>query len=281
MPKATRFESFLREKQYLQNVSPNTLSWYRHALKWLPSENPDERGLKDMVIRMREAGLKATGCNAAIRAINCYLHWASGSECKCDAGCKHLRVSKLKEPELVMSTFTDGQVKLLIGFRPRTAFERRLHLLILLLLDSGCRISEALGVQQSDIDFDNLLITLNGKGRKQRRIPISFVLRKALFRSLDDREGPFFLTSSGRPWGRVGALRAVKLHCERLGFEAPPRTLHAIRHTWALNAVRRGVSVFHVQKQLGHTSLEMSRRYVNLSVNDLQVSHQQMTLLNL
>jgi len=69
------FASFLREKQYLENVSPNTLRWYRHALKWLPTENPDELALKDMVIRMREAGLKETGCNAAIRAINCYLRW--------------------------------------------------------------------------------------------------------------------------------------------------------------------------------------------------------------
>src|SRR5262249_40674121 len=45
------FASFLREKQYLQNVSPNTLRWYGHALKWLPTENPDELALKDMVIR--------------------------------------------------------------------------------------------------------------------------------------------------------------------------------------------------------------------------------------
>ena len=48
------FTDFLKEKQYVENVSPNTLRWYRHALKWLPSEHPDERSLKQMVIRMRE-----------------------------------------------------------------------------------------------------------------------------------------------------------------------------------------------------------------------------------
>jgi hypothetical protein len=68
------FTEFLREKQYLQNVSANTLLWYKHALNWLPSENPNATDLKLMVVKMREAGLKATGCNAAIRAINCYLH---------------------------------------------------------------------------------------------------------------------------------------------------------------------------------------------------------------
>jgi integrase/recombinase XerD len=58
-----RFTSFLREKPYLENVSTNTLRWYRHALKWLPCENPDESQLKEMVVRMREQGLKPTGCN--------------------------------------------------------------------------------------------------------------------------------------------------------------------------------------------------------------------------
>src|SRR6516225_8721240 len=44
------FTSFLREKQYLENVSTNTLRWYHHALKWLPCENPDESQLKEMVV---------------------------------------------------------------------------------------------------------------------------------------------------------------------------------------------------------------------------------------
>jgi hypothetical protein len=58
-----KFQEFLREKQYLQNVSAHTLRWYRFALNWLPSENPNAVDLKLMVVKMREAGLKATGCN--------------------------------------------------------------------------------------------------------------------------------------------------------------------------------------------------------------------------
>lgn len=70
-----RFEQFIREHQYLSNVSPATLEWHRHSFKWLGSESPTEHELKDAVVRMREKGLKATGCNSAIRAINAYLHW--------------------------------------------------------------------------------------------------------------------------------------------------------------------------------------------------------------
>jgi integrase/recombinase XerD len=64
-----------------------------------------------------------------------------------------------------------------------------------------------------------------------------------------------------------------------VGFDAPERTLHAFRHTFAINYLRKGGSVFHLQKVLGHSSLEMTRRYVNLITEDLQVIHQRVSLL--
>jgi hypothetical protein len=67
------FEQFVRERRYLHNISPSTISWYNHALKWQPGESPTQAELKETVLRMREKGLKATGCNSAIRAINAYL----------------------------------------------------------------------------------------------------------------------------------------------------------------------------------------------------------------
>ena len=69
-------------------------------------------------------------------------------------------------------------------------------------------------------------------------------------------------------------LRDVKLLCKRLGFDPPARTLHAFRHTFAVNYLRRGGSVFHLQKVLGHSSFEMTRRYANLMTEDLQAVHQ-------
>jgi integrase/recombinase XerD len=174
----SRFTEFTRERQYLHNVSPATLSWYVSSLKWLPSESPTQDQLKNTVLRMREKGLKETGANAAIRAINAYLHWNSGSDRKCGAGCTHPRISQLKEPQNILPTLSEAQVKLIVGWKPGKSFHRRrLHLLALLLLDCGCRISEALGLRVRDVDMENLLITLDGKGRKQRIVPFTPLIR--------------------------------------------------------------------------------------------------------
>jgi integrase/recombinase XerD len=82
-----RRSEFITQRRFLLNVSPATVSWYEHVLfKWLPSDSPSDAELKSMVVSIRQQGLKATGCNAAIRAINAYLKW-SGSR---------LKVAKLK-----------------------------------------------------------------------------------------------------------------------------------------------------------------------------------------
>jgi len=281
----SRFSDFIRERKYLANVSPATVSWYEHAFKWLPSESPTQPELRDVVLRMREAGLKETGCNAAIRAINAYLHWNSGSEHKCGAGCTHPRIRQLKEPQNILPTLTEAQVHRIVTWKPKPKnfHARRLHLLALLLLDTGCRITEALTVRVSDVDSDNLLITLDGKGRKQRVIPISFALRKAVHRFVGDfslkPDSLLFTTPEGAPVRRMTALRSIKLLCKHLGFEPPARTLHSFRHSFAVFYLRRGGSVFHLQKVLGHSSLEMTRRYANLVTADLQAVHERVSLL--
>lgn len=277
-----RFEQFIREKQILVSVTPATVEWYRRCLKWLPSPEPTQEDLRAMVVRMREANLKEAGVNTVIRCVNAYLHWGSGSDRRCAPGCAHLRVARLREPRLVMPTFTEPQVKRLIAWRPSGEYERRLHLVILFLLDTGCRISEALGVHVSDINFDNMLVTLDGKGRRQRIVPISLELRKSLFRAVrDSRENAFvFPSNSGGPLNRRNVLRDVKKVCHELGFDPPGRTLHAFRHTFAVNYLRRGGSVFHLQKVLGHSSLEMTRRYANLVTTDLQAVHERVSLLH-
>ena len=153
-----------------------------------------------------------------------------------------------------------------------------------LLWIPAVRISEALTLRVSDVNLEDLLVTLDGKGRKQRVVPFSFELQNcsvsATSAKMAASQTPFcFASRTETMWSRRNALRDVKLLCGKLGFTAPGRTLHAFRHTFAVNYLRRHGSVFHLQKALGHSTLEMTRRYANLVTADLQAVHERVSLL--
>jgi integrase/recombinase XerD len=214
---------------------------------------------------MREAGLKPISCNSRIRVANAYFRWAGLS----------LHINRLKEEETILPTLTAEQVGKLICDKPVTFYSRRLHALVLTLLDTGLRIDEALTLRTEQVDFDNMLFTVTGKGRKERRLPFSDGLRRVLWRYIKANHPKelLFATRDGNKLGRRVMLRDFKLLCRKLGFEPPPRALHAIRHTFATNYIRRGGSQFMLMKILGHTTLEMTKKYIHLQTDDLSAVH--------
>jgi len=270
---APLFDRFIQERKYIGNVSPHTIDWHRRSLAWLQAERPTDADLRSFVVRMREAGLRAVSCNSRIGSVNAYLKW-TGSP---------LRVAKLKQGSYVPPTYSAKQVSLIVKWNPKGFYERRLHVLTLTLLDTGTRLDEVLSLRVADCDMDNLLLTVTGKGRKQRIVPFSIELRRVLTRFIVDTRPQQFLfgtKGSGRKLSPRNTLRSIKALCKRLGFDPPARTIHAIRHTFATNYLRRGGSVFHLQRVLGHSSLEMTRRYANLVTADLQAVHERVSLLS-
>lgn len=280
-----RFKQFIQERKYLSNVTEATVQWYTHAFKWLDTDMPSQEDLKAAVLKMRQKGLKATGCNSAISALNSYVHWVNaGSDVKSSPACKHPKIAELKEPQCVLPTFTDKQVRLLVGWKPKGQTQRRLHLIVLFLLDTGARIGEILKLRVSDINLDDLLVTLDGKGRKQRVVPMSYELRKAIHRyTMEFNRKPeslLFATSAETELGRRNVLRDVKALCRSLGFTPPRRTLHATRHTFATGYLRRGGNVFALQRVMGHSDLETTKRYAHMTTEDLQAVHERVSLLS-
>jgi integrase/recombinase XerD len=92
------------------------------------------------------------------------------------------KIALLKFERKVLETFTPAQVKALLAFIPRGANETRAYVVASLLLDTGLRISEALGLRRTDCDLDNLVLKVLRKGNKQQLVPMSFEMRKVLWR---------------------------------------------------------------------------------------------------
>ena len=153
--------------------------------------------------------------------------------------------------------------------------------LIILLLDTGIRSGEACRLNIKDLDLENgeVLITPYGSSQrktKSRVLPIGKATRRALWRYLASRSGtdgndPLFLTVAGK---RMNP-NSVRLLLTDLGVKAsvPNCHPHRFRHTFAVEYLRNDGDIFTLQMILGHESLDMVRRYLQLARSDAVNAH--------
>jgi len=150
---------------------------------------------------------------------------------------------------------------------------------MLVLLDTLIRVSELVGLDAEDIDLDDGMLRVMGKGRKERPVPFGTATSQALrrYRSAveDLRPGdPFFITRYGCRMSRRAAYDVIGQHAAAAGVEGVRCSPHTLRHTGAKRFILAGGDVFTLQKLLGHTTLTMVRRYVELADVDVKAQHQ-------
>lgn len=270
------FEKFLTDKRYLCNLSAKTLDSYQQAFnayqRVLSSERigsskaeelPTKDTLKDFVIGMREAGLSPGACNVYIRSINSFLTWLH-AEGKIT---EPLKVKQLPQGKKVIPIFAEKHVQALIRFKPKGQYEWRLYTLVCLLIDTGARIDEGLTALVSNVDLDNLLVKVRGKGNKERVLPISIELRKILWVYLSKHRFKvpsdfLFPTRDGAKLEYHNTLRDLKELCRRLGIEGVRLSPHGFRHFYSCNFMKQGGDIYKLSRLLGHTSVKTTEIYL-------------------
>jgi site-specific recombinase XerD len=271
---STLHERFLQQGQYLRNWSPTTLRTYRQGLNTLstigPEEVPTKADLEAWVIGLRQQGLTPGGCNMYIRTVNSYLSWLK-EEGRLPTP---LRVKLLRAPLRQHTLLSPADLKVILLFKPKSLVERRTRTLIMLLLDTGIRITEALTLERKKINLDDLLLTVWGKGNKERVVPFSLELRPTLFRWLSSAPAsPFvFSTRSGTRLTYRNAFREIQQLCERAGVQTHCHP-HLFRHQFAANYIRQGGDIYRLSRFLGHTAITTTQIYLrSLGVEDLQTA---------
>ncbi|MBI3745442.1 MAG: tyrosine-type recombinase/integrase [Chloroflexi bacterium] len=147
--------------------------------------------------------------------------------------------------------------------------------IVLLMIDTGLRVSEVAGIRLGDLRPDGTL-KVRGKGSRERMVPVGSTARQAIVRYLGQR-GP------GKPddalfLGRRGEIsaRGVQQMVRRLKGQVGVTgrlSPHSLRHTFARSYLVNGGDVFSLQRILGHTTLDMVKRYVALADVDLVTRH--------
>jgi integrase/recombinase XerD len=287
-----QFQSFLRERIYLHNVTPKTAEWYRNVwrvfLRWwgtLPIEQRDRpvlsrADLQEFVVHLRERGVKPVSCNCYLRGINAFCRWLHQQ----GHSPQSVRLPPQRVEKRLLALHDERALRLILSYRPRTFVQWRVHAVACTALDCGCRIDELLTARVCDFDFDNLLLIVVGKGRKQRKVPISIELRKLLFRFGQFKQRGsvtsdlMFPARDGGKWEHRNARRSF--YCFLRGLNLPKSGFHLLRHTFATQYLRNGGDVVRLSIILGHSEVSTTMKYLHLLTEDLQRPHQGLSILN-
>ncbi|KEO80904.1 tyrosine-type recombinase/integrase [Tumebacillus flagellatus] len=158
--------------------------------------------------------------------------------------------------------------------------------LILTTLDTGIRPKEAFQLTVEDFDIKHLAVTVPAevsKTRTARTLPIlpltAESLRKLIRVRPDfwDTSVPVFCTNEGTALNRHTWGDRMEMYSKHLGVHVRP---YDLRHSFALMYLRNGGHAFGLQRTMGHTDMNMTKRYVNLTRQDLAKAHRTASPLN-
>jgi integrase/recombinase XerD len=157
----------------------------------------------------------------------------------------------------------------------------RNRIIIEILYDTAIRRSELANIKVMDMDLQSGFIRIQGKGDKDRVVPLServcelvrnylLAVRPCLIR---DNNNDYLLLNR---WGKKmdpNAVWAVVKRCTYLASLRKNVSTHTLRHTCATHMLKNGAPVRHLQEMLGHESLESTQLYTHVTINDLKEIH--------
>lgn len=257
-----------------QGLSSKSLKFYKGQLQvFLEHVGKHIKDIDADDIRLYLSSLRLRGCKAstqdnARRAISTFFSFIR-DENYIDHDVSK-KVKKIKTPERLKKAFTEDEMEIIreAGMRKGT----RTSAIIEFLYSTGARVSECVGVNIEDIDFENKETYVIGKGNKMRQVYLSSRCVAALKRYLADRglqNGPLFTGMQGRLTESAIESELRKIGNE-IGIHVYP---HRFRRTSATIALRRGMPLEMVGKLLGHQSTNTTTLYARSAEEDLKYAH--------
>ncbi len=258
-----------------EGASPKTITWYRmileRAVRSFGADRPVDRltgpDLRAWLVELRTT-LAPVSVAGYVRTLKVLGNWLQAEGLAEASALRALR--KQRVPDKLIEPVSDDTLRRLLGLA-----SVRDRAILLLLLDTGLRVSEAAGIRLGDLRPDGSVKVL-GKGAKERIVPIGSTARTAIVRYLGQRgpgsaDAPLFLGRRGAlDWrGMQQVLKRLKTRAGITGRMSP----HSLRHTFARSYLVNGGDVFSLQQILGHTTLDMVKRYVSLADADVAAKH--------
>jgi len=278
-------DEFLNFLKYEKNASPHTVSSYGRDLnqlaEYLGKKAANLRDVNNVLIRgflalLYEKNQKKSTVARKLSAIRSFLqfcvrkNWLEENPAKA--------VATPKQEKHVPSFLTEEEMANFLDLPQGDRFlDLRDKAILELLYATGIRVSELVGMNLDDISFDERLIRVRGKGKKERLVPfgrkaeesLTFYLRaRALMIKTDIREKSVFLNFRGERLTSRSVERIVDKYIYQTAVKRKI-TPHSLRHSFASHLLSRGADLRVIQELLGHESLATTQKYTHLDLRQL------------
>ena len=273
----TGIEEYLVSLRVERGLSPNTIAAYTrdldHYVEFLEGREADERLVASFVRELRNRGLADSTVGrkiASIRGLHRFLLVEGFRSTDPTA-----LVDGPRRPDPFPKALTvDEAIALMEAPGSGDTAARRDSALLEFLYGTGARVSETVGVGLNDLDLDEMVVRVTGKGAKQRLVPLGGKAVEAIRAWLPDRLSlvtreskgdPLFLNLRGGRLSRQGVFDIVKKHAVAAGIEAVRVSPHVLRHSAATHMVEAGADLRTVQEMLGHATITTTQVYTRVS----------------
>lgn len=286
---ADNLSDFIAHLKYLER-SDYTIEYYRRELRKFMHTLEDMRFKTDLraitgdliegeYIRYMsdEVGVKHATIAATLRALRAFFNWAVNKGVIESSPMAQITIGVPKAPNIetfsrdqLRELFSQPDPKLFVGLRDLT--------IMTLMVETGVRVRELCDIRLDDIRSEDNQILIAGKNGEDRLVPIQTQTKRLLKRYLQARgESPvewLFISHDDEQMNRDSVRRRIAKYGRMAGIDNVRCSPHTFRHTFAKMSVQNGADIFSLQRILGHKSMDMVRRYVNMYGDDVKQAHE-------
>jgi integrase/recombinase XerD len=291
---ASEVDAFVDALWLEDGLSKNTLAAYRRDLtllgRWQATHGRTLPGATESDLQAyfahRHGSSKATTANRRLTVFKRYFRWALRERrILCDPT---LQLDSARQALRVPKTLTQAQVEALLAAPDRgTALGVRDRTMLELMYASGLRVSELVTLRTSNVQLNDNVLRVFGKGSKERLVPFGQVASQWLRQYLTTARAELlagkqtddlFVTArgakSGRAMSRVMFWMLVKRYALMAGIRVP-LSPHTLRHAFATHLLNHGADLRAVQLLLGHADISTTTIYTHIARERLAALHAQ------
>ena len=288
---ATLCQEFLDYLRGECHLAANTISAYgndmRRFVAWVDTRRMADLTIQDLssyVGTLQEEGLAPSSISRNVVAVRTFYKFLQLEGVVTDNPAELITTQKMWQR--MPGVLTTRQVELFLHSPKRSdKFWQRDVAMLEVLYATGCRASEVCNLRVRDLSMAQKHLRCEGKGGKQRMVPLGGRAITAIQRYLEQLRGDLaaksphppeelFLSRSGRPIDRVQLWRLVKAYAKRVGIDSKISP-HSLRHSFATHLLAGGADLRLVQEMLGHASIQTTQIYTHVEHSRLKKVHSQ------